>query len=294
MSDSKQKNASMLKKAIWIILPIIIIAVVVVTVFAGQSNSLSDQIAQLEHDKADLSRKLNEADLAVRTAQELADTERNSLNEQLQAADARALEAETKAKEAETKVQAAAIQVQAAEAQAQEAADALTDMTSARDQLQAENTQIADGIRQVRSALSSLISDDPAAELQEAKDALAAMTGERDELQNTLAQVESERDELKNAVVAAAAQAAELQTAQEALAALTQERDGLKTAVENAKIENAKVLIADAEGNTVRELDDVNALDLASLAPGEYTVTVTVYNAAGESAAQYSFRHTAN
>ena len=70
MSD-KQKSAASMKKAVWIVLPIVIIAVVVVAVFAGQSNSLSDQIAQLEADKAALSQDM---DMAVRTAKELADT----------------------------------------------------------------------------------------------------------------------------------------------------------------------------------------------------------------------------
>ena len=39
-----------MKKSIWIVLPIIIIAIVLVAVFAGQRNTLSAQIAQLESD----------------------------------------------------------------------------------------------------------------------------------------------------------------------------------------------------------------------------------------------------
>ena len=50
-----------MKKSIWIVLPIIIIAIVLVAVFAGQRNTLSTQIAQLEADKADLNKQLSEA-----------------------------------------------------------------------------------------------------------------------------------------------------------------------------------------------------------------------------------------
>ena len=44
----KAKEKITMKKSIWIVLPIIIIAIVLVAVFAGQRNTLSTQIAQLE------------------------------------------------------------------------------------------------------------------------------------------------------------------------------------------------------------------------------------------------------
>ena len=47
-----------MKKSIWIILPIVIIAVVLVAVFVGQRNTLSDQLAQLQAERSDLSRQL--------------------------------------------------------------------------------------------------------------------------------------------------------------------------------------------------------------------------------------------
>ena len=111
--SSQQKNANSMKKALWIVLPIVIIAVVVVAVFAGQSNSLTDQIAKLEADKAAMSQDM---DMAVRTAQQLADTQVSTLTEQLEAADAKAQELETKLQDAETTIadQAAAIAEQIA------------------------------------------------------------------------------------------------------------------------------------------------------------------------------------
>ncbi len=106
--STKQKNANSMKKALWIVLPILIIAVVVVAVFAGQSNSLTNQIAQLEADKAAMTEDM---DMAVRTAQQLADTQVTSLNEALEAAGAKAQELETKLQDAQTTIadQAAAI-----------------------------------------------------------------------------------------------------------------------------------------------------------------------------------------
>ena len=305
MSESKQKTVGVLKKAMWVVLPIVIIAVVVIAVFAGQSNSLSDQIAQLESDKAALSRKLDEADMAVRTAQELSESERVALNEQIEAADARALEAESKAEAAETKIQEAETKVQAAEtkiqeaetkaqaaeAQAQEAAVALSDMTTARDQLQEEKDQITDGIRQVQSALSILVSDDTVNQLKEAQQALAAVTLERDELQNAVATLEKERDELQRAVEAAASQAAELQTVQEALAAVTEERDGLIAAAKETA-QSVRMVVSDAAGNAVQELEELTALNQLKLEAGSYTVTVSLLNANGEATAQTSFPYT--
>ena len=55
-----------MKKSIWIVLPIIIIAIVLVAVFAGPRNTLSAQIEQLESDKASLNKQL--ADAAADTA----------------------------------------------------------------------------------------------------------------------------------------------------------------------------------------------------------------------------------
>ena len=63
-----------MKKAIWIILPIVIVAIVLVAVFVSQRNALSDQLTQLQAERSELTRQLNEADMAAKTAQELAET----------------------------------------------------------------------------------------------------------------------------------------------------------------------------------------------------------------------------
>ena len=68
-----------MKKSIWIVLPVVIIAVVLVAVFVGQRNSLSDQVTQLQAERSDLARQLNEADIAAKTAQELAENNRAAM-----------------------------------------------------------------------------------------------------------------------------------------------------------------------------------------------------------------------
>ena len=254
MSNVKQKNTGILKKAIWVVLPVVIVAAVVIAVFAGQSSSLSDQIAQLESDKAALSRKLDEADMAVRTTQELAENERNTLNEQIAAADARATEAEARiqaaealAQEADAKVQEAEGRVLAAQAETEQVSAQLTDMTIARDALQTEKAQITDGIKQVQSALGALVPDDTAAQLQQA---------------------------------------------QEALSALKEERDSLQAELDSVTIASTKIRVTGDENNAVKELNDLAELSETGLPAGPYTVFVTLLNAAGEEITQYCFPYT--
>ena len=247
MSNDKPKAIVVLKKAIWVILPVFIIAAVVIAVYAGQSNSLSDQIAQLEKDKAALSRKLDEADMAVRTAQELADTERNSLNQQIAAADARANDAESRVQAAEaqiqdanTKIQEAEGRVLAAQAETKQVSAQLTDMTIARDALQGEKDQITDGIKQVQSALGALVADDTAAQLRQ----------------------------------------------------LTEERDQLKAELESTRIAMTKIRVTGDDNNAFKDLADLDELSQTGLPAGQYTVSVSLLNAAGEPIAQYSFPYT--
>ncbi len=278
-----------MKKSIWFILPVVIIAVVLIAVFVGQRNSLSDQVAQLETDKSDLTRQLNEADIAVKTAQELAENSRITMEEKVQ--------------EAEEKVQ--------------EAVEALSVVTTERDTLQTNaetaSAQLTAGIKQVQDALDVLggvskeDENDTAAELEETKAALAAVTSELDalkaqsstsaeeaaaqlqEAQAALAAMTSERDELQAAVESAAAQAAEYEALQGTLAAITAQRDELLLAAENAKVSKASAVILDAEEKIVLEFEDVADLKLDELAldAGVYTIRIIVYNAAGEEAARY-------
>ena len=93
----------------------------------------------------------------------------------------------------------------------------------------------------------------------------------------------------------------ELQQTQEALSMVIGERDDLKIAYENAaaqiadiqalsenlKVARAGVRVCDAEGNVLREYDDVSLFSLTDLQPGEFIVIV-LYNAAGEAITQYS------
>jgi len=304
------------KKTIWVVLPIVIIAVVLVAVFVSQRNSLSDQVAQLESDKSTLSRQLTEADMAVKTAQELAESSRITMEEKVQEAEGKVQEAETKAQEAEGK--------------AQEAVEALSVMTTERDTLQANaetaSAQLTAGIKQVQDALDVLggvakeEENELAAELESTKAALETATAELDALkaqaeeanaqanaklasqaeeiatlQETLNAVTANRDELLAAAESAAAQTAEMETLQAALVSLTAERDELQQAAEGAKITKAAVVITDKKDEIVKEFENVAdfRLDQLELDPGLYTITFVIYNAAGEEAARYAFPYAA-
>ena len=125
----------------------VIVAVVLVATFAGQRNSLSDK-------NQELTRQLSEADLAVKTTQELADTRVAAVENDLNAAKEQMEEAEAALNEAQT---------------------ALTAMTAERDDLQAKNTsavtQLNDGIRQAQQALYALTGEEagPEKDLREAR-----------------------------------------------------------------------------------------------------------------------------
>ena len=244
-----------MKKSIWIVLPIIIIAVVLVAVFAGQRNSLSDQIAQLESDKAALSKQLTETDAAAKKAIE---DNTNAMNELVQ-------QAETRAQEAESKVEAA-------ESKVQEVAEQLNTVTTERDTLQTNAAtaaeQLTTGIKQAQTALEALIGPTED-ELSQTKAALAEMTEKNEQ---TMMQ---------------------LQQSQEALAIVTGERDELRVSLENAaaeiaelKVGKAGAVITDAEGNVVKEYADISELVLEDVKPG-YTISIVVYNEAGEVIVQY-------
>ncbi|MBR1585788.1 MAG: hypothetical protein IJ662_09630 [Clostridia bacterium] len=137
-----------MKKSIWIILLVVIIAAVLIGVFAVQKDTLSTEVARLQSDKDDLTRQLEEVDMAVKTAQELA---------------------ETMVQEAEDKLTAMTAERDTLQASAEAAA-----------------TQLDAGIKQLKDTLIALGGEDAEvalnAELQETKDALTAMTAERDAL----------------------------------------------------------------------------------------------------------------
>ena len=303
--SSKKNTTSPVTKALWIVLPIVIIAAVVVAVFAGQSNSLTDQIAKLEADKQAISQDM---DAAVRSAQEKSDTQLSNMNEQLEAADAKALdleaqiqaanalaadaearakEAEAKAQEAEAKAQTAETRMQEAEAKAQsaeekaqsaeakagsaeaqavEAATAITNLTQERDQLKSEKDEITDGIKDVQNALNLLVGDDTALQLQEAQAALAAMSLERDELQNALIALTNERDDLV---------------------------EELDRAANNAIVREIGVTVREADGSDSTHWDSISDMNLAELPAGDYTITVVVWNVLNQELAEYSFSYTA-
>ncbi len=298
-----------MKKSIWIILPIVIIAVVLVAVFVGQRNNLSEQVAQLQAERSDLSRQLNEADIAAKTAQELAENSRITMEEKVQEAESKIQEAESKiqeaegrAQEAQSKAQEAEGRAEAAEGKVQEAVEALSIATTERDALQANaNTaaeQLTVGIKQVQDALGVLgVSQDEdavAAELEETKAALAAAAdqlaalqaeseaqayqaaAELQQVQDALALVTSERDQLQAAVEAAAAQALELENLQNQLTEITAERDALAVARTAASI-------LDTSENVVMAFDNFSDLKLneLSLQPGEYTIRIQIFNAEG-------------
>ena len=293
-----------MKKSIWIVLPVVIIAVVLVAVFVGQRNSLSDQVAQLQAERSDLSRQLNEADMAAKTAQELAETSRAAMEEKVQ-------EAETIIQEAETKIQEAESKAQEAEGKAQEAVEALSVATTERDALQANaNTaaeQLSASIKQVQDALTVLggsLDDNGNGELEETKAALTTVTAELEALKNeaeaqaaqaalelqqvqdALAVVTSERDQLQAAAESAANQALELQNLQATLTAVTAERDALAIA-------KTKISILDASESVVAEYDSISDLKLGELAlqPGAYTIRIAIVNAAGEEIGHYDLAY---
>ncbi len=289
-----------MKKSIWIVLPVVIIAVVLVAVFVGQRNSLSDQLAQLQAESSDLSRQLSEADIAAKTAQELAESSRAAMEEKVQ-------EAESKIQEAEERAQKAEGMAQEAEGKVLEAVEALSVATTERDALQANaNTaaeQLSASIKQVQDALTVLggnLEDKEDVELEETKAALTAVTAELEALKNeaeaqaeqaalelqqaqdALAVVTSERDQLQAAAEAAANQAMELQNLQDTLTAVTAERDALAVA-------KATVQILDASESAVAEYDSISDLKLGDLAlqPGEYIIRILIVNTAGDEIGHY-------
>ena len=316
-----------MKKSIWIVLPVVIIAIVVVAVFVGQRNSLSDQLAQLQAERSDLTRQLNEADIAAKTAQELAETSRIAMEEKVQEAESMIQDAQDRIREAETKVQDAEGRAQDAQSKAQEAegraleaegkmmeaVEALSVTTTERDALQANaNTaaeQLTVGIKQVQDALGVLgVSQDEdavAVELEDTKAALAAVTAELETLksdsetqaaqaaaelqqaQDALAVMTGERDQLQAAVEAAAAQALELENLQNMLNAVTAERDELAVAKTAASI-------LDTSESVVVTFDNVSDLKLneLTLEPGEYTIRILIINAAGNEIGHYDLPYT--
>jgi len=288
-----------MKKSIWIILPIVIIAVVVVAVFASQRSSLSAEISQLQADKADLTRQLSDAGVSAKSAQETAESDLAALNQKVveaetlaQEAQAQAQEAESKALAAETRAQEAESKISAAETKAEEAAKELAVLTAERDNLQGSVAdaaqQLTDGIKQAQIALEALVG--PA----------------NDELSETKAQLDTVTEEL-NALKAASQEAAtqaavELQQVQEALDTVTKERDELKVNMEKAaaqvaemkllQVAKAAAVVSDSEGKVVKEYADISEMLLDELQPG-YTITIIVYNAAGEEAVRYDVPYTA-
>lgn len=137
-----------MKKTIWVVLPILVIAVVLVSVFAIQKNSLTVEVSRLQADNADLSRHVEEMDIAVKTAKELAET----------------MVQETKAELSAVTAERDELKVTTENAAA----------------------QLNEGIRQLKTTLSALGVEDTeasmAAELKETKAALSAVTEERDAL----------------------------------------------------------------------------------------------------------------
>ena len=137
-----------MKKLIWIVLPILIVGVMLVSVFAVQRNNLALEVTRLQTENEDLNRHLDEVDMAVKTAQQLAETMVQETKDQLNT-----VTAERDALKATTETAAAELNA---------------------------------GIRQLKSTLSALGIEDSealmAAELKETKDQLDAVTAERDAL----------------------------------------------------------------------------------------------------------------
>ena len=166
------------------------------------------------------------------------------------------------------------------ENQVKEVASQLDTVTAERDTLKTNTVsaaeQLTTGIRQAQTALEALVGPTED-ELSQVKAALEAS-------QETVEQVSME-----------------LQQTQEALTAALGERDELKIAYENAatqianieslteglKVAKVGVRVCDAEGNLVKEYNELAELNLADLKSGE-TIVLVLYNAAGEEIAQYS------
>ncbi len=198
-----------MKKSIWIILPIVIVAVVLVAVFVGQRNSLSDQLAQLQAERSELSRQLSEADVAAKTSQDMADSSRTAMEEKVQEAETKIQEAEAKVQEAEGRAVEAEARIQEAEGKAQEAIEALSLATTERDALQANAAaaaeQLAASIKQAQDVLGVLgvSQDDAAKELEETKAALADVIAERDALLESITYISASILDASGSVVAA-------------------------------------------------------------------------------------------
>lgn len=157
-----------MKKMLWLTILIAIVAVVLVSVFVIQRNSLSTEVTRLQASNNELNQQLTEVDMAVKTAQELAETMVHEAEEKLTAVTAErdSLQAENEAKTAGIKqVQTVLGTLVGDETalQLQETQEALTAMTAERDALQ-----------------SSLD------EAKAAVETLAAVTAERDALQTAV------------------------------------------------------------------------------------------------------------
>lgn len=199
-----------MKKLIWLVILIAIAAVVLISVFAVQRDSLSTQVSKLQSENADLNQRISDVDMTVKTTQELAETMVREANEKL------------------------------------------TQVTAQRDELQssadAATAQLNDGIRQVKAALASLGVEDSEAKM-----------------------------------------AAELEETKKALQNVTVERDALIAAVSNAAVDRVAAVVTNEAGETVAEAEDVQALSLADLPAGAYTVTVVVSTVGGQEAGRYAF-----
>ena len=251
-----------MKKSIWIILPIVIIAVVLVAVFAGQRNSLNDQLLTAETANQELTRQLTEADMAAKTAQELAEND-----------------------------------IAAARQQVEEATAALTEMTTQRDALQAKSdaaaAQLNDSIRQAQIALDALIGEEasPEKELAAAKAELADTQAELEAVKAEAAAYQEAAAENKTLLETAQAEAAEAKAALEAAEADTAARieAAVAAALAEVKAEKTAVTLTDGEGRTVAQLESLAELEGIQLEPGEYTLTLTVISPEGDETAVYAF-----
>ena len=278
------KGEDTMKKSIWIVLPIIIIAIVLVAVFAGQRNSLSAQIAQLESDKADLSKQLTAASVDAATLKEAQD-QAAALTDKLTEAEGKITEAENRAAEAESKASEAESKASEAETKVLAVSEQLTSVTTERDTLQtnaaAAAEQLTTGIRQAQTALEALVgpTEDELAQTKEllaaSEEAVAQVTMELELTQEALNTVLGERDELKISLENAAATIANMENLTEA-----------------AKVAKASVVVTDADGNVVKEYDDISEVLLSELQPG-CSITIIVYNAAGEKIVEYQVPYTA-
>ena len=261
-----------MKKTIWLILPVVIIAVVLVAMYAGQRNSLSDR-------NQELTRQLSEADLAVKTTQELADSRVAAVESDLDAANQQKEEAEAALTEAEA---------------------ALSAVTAERDDLQSKNaaavSQLNDGIRQAQQALYALTGEEagPEKDLREAKTQLeetqVLLASAQDEIasyQQAAADAEeAHRQALEEAQKETKAVNQALQDVQAELSAL---RDSIPGQIEEAvgaalaEAEHTKVIVMQGEEReAVLELDSLSALEDAGLAPGEYVLSICILQGTAE------------